>query len=89
MFPYIKSSPSYTLNIPELSGGMNLRDGLSHVADNQLTDAKNMWFKDGALRTRPSCRLFKDNYWYNNSGLNEGSTQIYSDPQHIFRIDNQ
>ena len=89
MFPYIKSSPSYTLNIPELSGGMNLRDGLSHVADNQLTDAKNMWFKDGALRTRPSCRLFKDNYWYSNSGLDEGSTQIYSDPQHIFRRYNQ
>lgn len=53
MFPFMKSSPTYTLNIPELSGGMNLRDGISLVGDNQLTDCKNMWYKDGMLRTRP------------------------------------
>lgn len=57
MIPYIKNSPTYTLNIPELSGGMNLRDGLNQVNDNQLTDAKNVWFKDGALRTRPRMKL--------------------------------
>lgn len=36
-----------------MSGGLNLRDGISLVNDNQLTDVKNMWYKDGILRTRP------------------------------------
>ena len=56
MIPGIKAKPTYTLNIPELSGGMNLRDGISLIQDNQLTDCKNMWFKDGMLRTRPRVR---------------------------------
>lgn len=53
MIPGIRNKPTYTLNIPELSGGMNLRDGISLINDNQLTDCKNMWYKDGMLRTRP------------------------------------
>lgn len=39
--------------MPDLSGGMNLRDSVSQVLDNQLTDARNVWFKDGVLKTRP------------------------------------
>lgn len=53
MIPYINNKPTYTLTIPELSGGINLRDGISLVKDNQLTDCKNVWYKDGGLRTRP------------------------------------
>lgn len=45
------------LKIPDLAGGLNLRDGLSEVLDNQLTDCKNMWWQDGLLKTRPG--LFK------------------------------
>ena len=56
MIPGIKAKPSYTLNIPKLSGGMNLRDGISLIQDDQLTDCQNMWFKDGMLRTRPRVR---------------------------------
>lgn len=56
MIPGIKAKPTYTLNIPKLSGGMNLRDGISLIQDNQLTDSKNMWYKDGMLRTRPRVR---------------------------------
>ena len=46
-----------SISIPELSGGLNLRDGISAVNDNQLTDCKNVWFKDGILKTRPGLVL--------------------------------
>lgn len=42
------------LKIPDLAGGLNLRDGLSEILDNQLTDCKNVWWNDGILTTRPS-----------------------------------
>jgi hypothetical protein len=42
------------LNIPDLSGGINLRDGISEIRDNQLLDAKNVWFDGGFLKTRPA-----------------------------------
>lgn len=52
-FPSINKQPIRSINIPELSGGLNLRDGISAVNDNQLTDCKNIWFKDAILKTRP------------------------------------
>lgn len=61
MRPMISNTPYYKLTIPELSGGVNLRDGISLIGDNQLTDCKNVWYKDGMLRTRPGAR-YKDNY---------------------------
>lgn len=50
--PYISNSSYYKLTIPELSGGVNLRDNISLIHDNQLTDCENVWYKDGMLRTR-------------------------------------
>lgn len=52
-FPKMSSSPSYKVSVPELSGGINTNLALNMINDNQLTDAKNVWFSDGALRTRP------------------------------------
>lgn len=51
-FPKINKQPLRTVTVPDLAGGVNMRDGLTDVADNQLTECKNMWFKDGVLRTR-------------------------------------
>lgn len=51
-FPRMNGSPSYKVSVPELSGGMNTNAALNMVEDNQLTDSLNMWWKDGALRTR-------------------------------------
>lgn len=70
MRPMIPDKSYYRLTIPELSGGVNLRDGISLVADNQLTDCKNVWYKDGMLRTRPGMRTsvkesFGGDYIYN------------------------
>ncbi len=52
-YPIINRQPRREVNVPQLSGGLNLRDSLSGVRDNQMTDCVNMWYKDGRLRTRP------------------------------------
>lgn len=54
MIPVMNRNTTYRINIPELSGGLNLRDGLTLIKDNQLTDELNMWNKGGLLRTRPA-----------------------------------
>ena len=53
-FPIMNKQPRRSVNIPDLAGGVNYRDGITEVHDNQLTECKNMWFKDGVLRTRPA-----------------------------------
>lgn len=52
-FPKINKQPLRSVTVPKLSGGMNLRDAVTMVQDNQLTDSKNMWYKDNILKTRP------------------------------------
>ena len=61
-YPQIGKQPTRTVSVPQLSGGLNLRDSVSMVADNQLTESLNMWFKDGVLKTRPG--LIGDNNSY-------------------------
>ena len=53
-YPMMNKQPVREVNIPNLSGGLNLRDSLTGVRDNQLTECVNMWYKNGVLRTRPS-----------------------------------
>ncbi len=60
MLPKISKKASYMLNIPELSGGINLRDGISLIQDNQMTESVNMWYKDGLLKTRPAVKSNAD-----------------------------
>ena len=47
------SNPRNAVSIPALSGGVNYSDALNLVDDNQMTDCKNVWYKDGVLKTRP------------------------------------
>lgn len=42
--------------VPRLDGGENARDGAQRIADNQLAECVNLWWKDGALRPRPGIR---------------------------------
>lgn len=58
-YPAMRGNPRNAINVPAFSGGVNLKDALNLVDDNQLTDCKNVWYKDGFLQTRPgveSCR---------------------------------
>ena len=52
-FPRMRPQGAHRLTVPDLAGGINLRDGISEVLDNQLTEAKNIWYQDGVLKTRP------------------------------------
>lgn len=56
-FPAIGRRSRSGINIPELAGGVNLRDNPAYCNDNQLTELLNMWYKNGALRTRPGTKL--------------------------------
>jgi len=59
-FVKMSSQKSFSMSVPELSGGINSNSAPHKVADNQLTDCKNMWWKDGALSTRPG--FFHDSF---------------------------
>jgi hypothetical protein len=50
--PVMRTEALRSIRIPDLMGGLNLRDSVSMVNDNQMTDAVNMWWADGTLRTR-------------------------------------
>ena len=60
MTPKINDRPLYKLNVPDFSGGINYRDGISQVLDNQLTDGRNVWYRNGMLKTRPGARFAVD-----------------------------
>ena len=63
MYPRINRTPLYRVTIPEFSSGVNYRDSLSLVEDNQLTDVKNMWYENAMLRTRPGLHTDDDKYF--------------------------
>lgn len=62
------SNPKNMVTIPALSGGVNLDDALNLVDDNQMTDCKNAWYKNGLLQTRPGIAVDQNNL--NNTTVN-------------------
>ena len=70
-YPMINRQPRREVNVPELSGGLNLRDSLSGIRDNQMTDCVNMWYKEGMLRTRPG--------FVTNDCMQVTTTRVYED----------
>lgn len=59
-FHGIGGKKAYRVTIPKLNGGLNGHDAADQIDDNQLTDCLNMWWKDGALRTRPGMHPLLD-----------------------------
>lgn len=51
-YPFINARGRNVVSVPDLLGGLNYRDGLSGVNDNQMTDGLNVYEKDGRLVTR-------------------------------------
>jgi len=52
--PIIRNDSLRSLRIPDLMGGINLRDSVNMINDNQMTESLNMWWADGTLKTRPA-----------------------------------
>ena len=48
----------HTLTFPRLDGGLNLRDDETNLKPNESPDMLNLWWEDGALRTRPGEKSF-------------------------------
>lgn len=74
-YPAIGKMQSRAVSVPALTGGVNLLDPLSLVDDNQLTDMKNLWYQNGALRTRPAVRAGQT---FDEGGAVMGVTEVYS-----------
>lgn len=74
-YPAIGKMQSRAVSVPALTGGVNLLDPLSLVDDNQLTDMKNLWYQNGALRTRPAIRAGEP---FDEGGATMGVTEVYS-----------
>lgn len=87
MTPKITSKPLSRLTIPELSGGVNYRDGISQVLDNQLTDCRNVWYKNGLLRTRPAVRCAEGFDFINQYYENDADVTVYIKKEN-FRVIN-
>ena len=52
-YPSLGTNRQYQVSLPQLSGGVNYSVLPHLIADNQLSDVKNLWFRDGVLKTRP------------------------------------
>ncbi len=61
MLPYKNTTGTRYLKINGLSGGTNYQDRPENIHDTQLADSKNVWFKNGVLKTRPSIFMGKNN----------------------------
>ena len=55
-YPRMGQTRQYRVTVPELNGGVNYAVPPHRIGDNQLSDVENMWYADGALRTRPGLR---------------------------------
>lgn len=66
-YPVLERGKTREWRVEALGGGCNRRDGSRGTPDNQLTAAENLWWQNGALRTRPGLRAItaQQNYSYN------------------------
>ena len=78
-FPRWNSPPSARLTVPRLCGGLNLCDAPYGIDNHQLSDGDNVWWRDGALRTRPGLTPV-DNMLVRSLGSVDRQVQLESDP---------
>ena len=94
MRPYISDKPLRRLSLPDFSGGVNYRDGMSEVLDNQLTDCKNVWYKDQTIQTRPGIKtlyeyFLGDAYGEHINAIANKNLRVFFDSNSLRVIDGE
>ncbi len=56
-FPSAKNKKEMSFRLTNFDGGINLKDDVTKIADNQLSYSMNLWQNDGALKTRPAVKI--------------------------------
>jgi len=56
-YPIMRGGVRGRVEVSGFDGGVDLSGSVTQVADNQLIQCENMWWKNGALRTRPGTRF--------------------------------
>ncbi len=87
--PRIGNSPIRRLAVNELSGGVNYRDGISLVKDDQLTDCLNVEYKNGMLRPRPAFRCTEGDDIVLDEYKNTDKLKIYAKKEWFRVIDGE
>ena len=78
-YPKTGSARQYRLTIPQMDGAVNRVSAPPDVKDNQPVDTCNMWWHDGALRTRPGFRVPEESlvdYVTFSEGIFYGSNEV-------------
>lgn len=89
MRPQISDKLLRRLSIPELSGGVNYRDGISQVLDDQLTDCRNVWYRNGILKTRPGIQCLSEDDTVTEYYENTDRVKIYAKKENFRVFDGQ
>lgn len=77
----------YQVFLNALYGGLNLSRSSSDIADNQLSDGKNVLFEDGAIKNRPgqrSAAVAEDSSWTMPAGFTPIAMLDRSWNDHLF-----
>lgn len=85
-FPKMGGARSYSVKVPKLSGGVNTSESPHLIADNQLSDCLNMWWKDGALRSRQGLWTGEDEE--NNKSMTAPSSATPNSTVSYYRLGN-
>lgn len=55
-YPNMKAGTRLRLAVDALDGGLDMQAAPDRLEDNRLSGCRNLWWKEGALRTRPGIR---------------------------------
>ena len=54
--PIMRQTPSRAFSITDFSGGINTKESLDMINDNQIVDGLNVWWKNSGVTTRPGTK---------------------------------
>ncbi len=60
-YGFLRSSSLKRFKLPTLNGGVDLKNPKNEISDNALLDCKNVWYKNGRLKSRPGINALPRN----------------------------